>query len=529
MSVPNRNVAAGYKTTGLEEEEEDNHHHCDATADTTSHSSMYSFCPVAGVVCNICHVCVNPTSCDRSHLKRLYMHETRNRPYNHTTPNDLAYRNKVIQDFRATMEKIAHQMISAPTLDDARKVIIQYLEIDSWLYCSECKQFPCKEGINHPGSKVYLAYKPRIELDKTKRIIVPYNFQLNENTLCVVLWDILMKRNFAARLQFWNGEMLPNQSSNDEPSGVKMNDTESIVRDQNDQNVSEEASEALPDTVSSRHHNWGTLQDAKATIPIDTNDIKVEFPNDESTRQPNVEAMQNQNSAIIQNHMNELAQKVQIAELTIQQTTAATLDQHTVFHNRITELEQIMSNMEMVLNQYFREEAITSSTTTANNIGTRPPTMEGNKDGTTETNLTRRSARKRHITDNILISSSHQLTNDTDRRLRDMELQLQHVTRERDQVKRCTYQRLKEMNSHLRQATLERDQLMRERDEAVSRTEELERELSRVMQPQQPQRQVTVAGGTTLLVTNRHSERRPLVADNGGTVPDANKKRKTNH
>jgi hypothetical protein len=105
---------------------------------------------------------------------------------------------------------------------------------------------------------------------------------------------------------------------------------------------------------------------------------------------------------------------------------------------------------------------------------------------------------------------------------------LQQATRKGDQLKLPvdTDQRFNEMNSTLLQMTRERDQMIVERDEAVSLTEDMEREICCLSQELD---YFTNAASGTTCTTKRRIERRIRVMDDNGTVPNEKKKQRLYH
>ena len=100
-------------------------------------------------------------------------------------------------------------------------------------------------------------------------------------------------------------------------------------------------------------------------------------------------------------------------------------------------------------------------------------------------------------------------------RIQEMEWQLQQVTRERDRLKDDTDERFREMNSKLLQ-------LMTERDAAVLLTEDMEQELCRLSQELDDLTDADIAA-TKRPVAKHHTR---TATDDSGKMPNGNKKRK---
>jgi hypothetical protein len=109
------------------------------------------------------------------------------------------YTEKVVKEFLIDMDKIANKVIAAPTLDDARNVIIEYLEEGSFLYCSVSQKLVNNTSHNrlkYNGGETRQGYKSKRAV-RTLRysIILPMEFDFVKGNVCSDLWNILLGTN----------------------------------------------------------------------------------------------------------------------------------------------------------------------------------------------------------------------------------------------------------------------------------------------------------------------------------------------
>ena len=221
-------------------------------------------------------------------------------------------------------------------------------------------------------------------------------------------------------------------------------------------------------------------------------------------------------------------------------------DQHTIIMNRIHEVEQrnIRTGDGTVPTTSGRKRTATRDATTGNDPQNDESNPARNGHGRTVHS---------HPTEQPSNDDDDDDDDDTDRRERwqKMELQLQQVTRERDQLKENIDERFRAMESHMRQriqemewqlqqVTRERDrlkddtderfremnskllQLMTERDAAVLLTEDMEQELCRLSQELDDLTDADIA--TTKGPVAKHRTR--TTRDDSGKMQNGNKKRK---
>ena len=189
-----------YKTTGLDDSDDDK-------VEVMDVETMYSFCPVAGIVCKLCQLRITTNPHMSTYPSKIRAHE-QTFPLRHVLCHDVSLTENIYRTFMIQMEEIANQIIAAFTLDEARNVIIQYLEKGMFLYCSTCSKLvrgESHDSMKHTCHEMRPGYKSKyVGSSATKVTYLSMEFDLNDSCVCPELWELLSKKHLQSRMQFWS-------------------------------------------------------------------------------------------------------------------------------------------------------------------------------------------------------------------------------------------------------------------------------------------------------------------------------------
>lgn len=390
------------------------------------------------------------------------------------------------------MEVIASRMMTAPTYQQARSIIVEHLEEVIYPYCLECSTFympstgqsHVKQNHLQHHTQQRIGYKSKM-WNYNDPFILPHDFTLIEENVCSALWEKLEGKDFDSRLQYWNekgGNMnviSPSPLSSDDTSDERCDVL--LEENQNDKSKVQSGAEAIVGTDMIHQH--GT---------IGVNEVVDDAMNEQSDY-ANITTISIDNHPESVNH--DLLQKLEGMERRLfeklsqdqQNCTKAILNRLNDRESNGREMKELKSMLQnrnfSVLNRFNNEaeqtlqnadeaveqnEIVDIMNTNSSNRAVVDLTMTGDGICTTqrdttvcnnddETNLSHLiSPQKIHESDKIHLSREQQLKENV-KRFRQMELQIA-------------------------QLTFERDQLKLERDEALLLTEDMEKELYRLSQ-----------------------------------------------
>jgi hypothetical protein len=454
---------------------------------------LYSFCPVGGIICNTCQYRITSYPHWKIYHRNIRRHEYSSKHHSYTQTYEC--RLAILNEFDAAMELIATKIMTAPTLLQARSIIVQYLEKGTYPYCLECSTFnlpstgPTHKKRNHSKHHIdqRIGYKSKM-WNNNDPFVLPHDFALIRENVCSALWEKLEGKDLGSRLQFWNsnitdGYMIENinvispsnlaiENIDDESCCVVLepasnvistvqNDDEAIrspdetnQRDDcavNDELLDEGMSEPLGNVeeTSVSTHNRAELVPNVLLQKLEEMEQRL--------FKKNSQEQQDFNDALL-NRLNDMEpnrRELDEVKLLIQ-------GQNTIVLHRLNDIEQTLQNAELILqpSRVVARTSISSQLTFDRTIIGDDVCATQHESTVCKTN----QGMNRNLTNaQICCNDDNQQTNqdqqerEKDKRFQAMELQISHLTRERDQ-------------------------LILERDEALLLSEDMEKELHRMSQ-----------------------------------------------